>query len=56
MVQTSFKIVADTVPAILVVLGFFLLFSGPSLGIWGPPSGFILMVVGVLAYLGGRRR
>ncbi len=51
MATTIFNIIADNPISIIIVLGFFLLFSGPTLGVLGPVLGFLMIGGGFVAIL-----
>ena len=51
MARTIFNIIASNPASIALVLGFFLLFSGPTLGTGGVLFGVLLMGFGVVAHL-----
>ena len=51
MVKTIFQIIASNPASILIVLGFFLIFSSASLGVGGPILGLIMMGIGVFVHL-----
>ena len=50
MVKTIFQIIASNPASILIVLGFFMLFSGPSFGVGGVLLGIIMMAIGIVAH------
>ncbi len=51
MVKTIFQIIASNPASILIVLGFFLLFSSSSLGAGGVLFGILMMGTGVFVHL-----
>lgn len=50
MAKTIFHIIASNPASILIVLGFFLLFSGSTIGVGGVILGVIMMAIGIIAH------
>ena len=51
MARTIFNIIANNPASILIVLGFFLLFTGPTFGTGGIILGLIMIGLGFFAHI-----